>query len=118
MSQTKSGGSVRKFVTGVIATGALLVLYLFSTIAVTSIVMTAGSDSAMAARGGGRGGGRGVGRGVGRGRGGGRGFVRGGRGFVRGGRGRGFWRGGVWFPLIAPGYCHEVLTSRRFVCPY
>ena len=99
---------VRKYLTGVLATGALLIAYAVGSLAVTGFVMTVGSNSAQAARGEGGRGGRG-GRGVGRG-----GFVRGGRG--RGGRGRGFWRGGVWFPWIAPGLCHEVPTSRRLYC--
>ena len=119
---------VRKYLTGVLATAALLIAYAVGSLAVTGVVMTAGSDAAQAARGGGGGGGgRGRGGGgVGRGRGGGGvGVVRGRGGVVRGrgvgvvrgrGRGRGFWRGGVWFPWIAPGVCHEVPTSRRVYC--
>ena len=99
MSESKSVGAVRKFVTRVVATGALLALYGLSSFAVGTVVMTAGSDSAMAQRGRGRGG-----RGV---------VVRGGRG-----RGRGFWRNGVWLPWIAPGLCHQPWNSVRFYCPY
>lgn len=122
---------VRKYLTGVLATAALLIAYAVGSLAVTGLVMTVGSDSAQAARGGGGGGGgRGGGGGGGRGAGGGRGrgggvvvrgrgggVVRGrGVGVVRGRGGRGFWRGGVWFPWIAPGVCHEVVTSRRVYC--
>ncbi len=101
---------VRKYLTGILAAGALLIAYAVGSLAVTGLVMTVGSNSAQAARGEGGRGGRG-GRGVGRG-----GFVRGGRGRGGRGRGRGIWRGGVWLPWIAPGLCHEVPTSRRVYC--
>jgi hypothetical protein len=117
MSETKSVGPVRRVVTRVLATGALLVVYAVSTFAVSTIVMTSGSTPAMAQRGQGRGGGRGGGRGAGRG--GGRGgVVLRGRGGGRGrGRGRGWSRGGIWFPWIGPGICHHPYTSARVVCP-
>jgi hypothetical protein len=111
MTESKSAGIVRKLVTRIVATGALLVVYALSTFAVSTVVMTAGSTEAQAQRGRGRGGGRG--RGAVRGRG--RGVV------VRGGgrgRGRGFYRGGIWFPWIAPGLCHRPFNSVRFYCPY
>ncbi len=115
MTESKSAGIIRKFVTRVVATGALLAVYALSTFAVSTVVMTAGSTEAQAQRGRGRGGGgRGRGGAV-RGRGVGRGVV------VRGGgrgRGRGFYRGGIWFPWIAPGLCHRPFNSVRFYCPY
>ena len=70
MTIQKSSGSVRKFVTRVLATGALLFMYAFGMVATTGAFMTAGMSSAYAQRGRGRGGG-GWGRGRGRGRGGG-----------------------------------------------
>jgi len=69
MTIQESGGSVRKFVTRVLATGVLLSMYAFGMVATTGAFMTAGVSSAYAQRG--RGGGRGYGRGYGRGRGGG-----------------------------------------------
>jgi hypothetical protein len=100
MTENKSGGAVRRFVTRVLAAGALVVLYAISTMAVTGVTMTATDSSAYAQRGGrgGRGGRRGGARGRGR------------------GRGRGIWRGGVWWPWIAPGWCHHIPTSRRVWC--
>ena len=32
------------------------------------------------------------------------------------GRGRGFSRGGIWFPWVGPGICHHPWTSARVVC--
>ena len=62
---TQSGGSIRKLVSRMLATGALLGLYAFGTIATTGVMITAGASPAMAQRGRGRGGGyyRGRGRG-------------------------------------------------------
>jgi hypothetical protein len=104
----------------------MLAVYGAATIAVSGFMMSTAVNQAQAQRG--RGGGRGaVVRGGGRGavvRGGGRGVVvRGGRGVVRGrgvrgGRGRGIWRAGVWWPWIAPGFCHYPVTSQRVPCPY
>jgi hypothetical protein len=99
MTGNNSGGAVRKFLTRILAAGALLAVYCMSTAAVTGVVMSATTTSAEAQRRGPRRGWRGRGRGW-RGR----------------GRGRGFWRGGVWFPWIAPGWCHHVPTSRRVWC--
>jgi hypothetical protein len=65
MTIQKSSGSVRKFVTRVLATGVLLSMYAFGMVATTGAFMTAGISSAHAQRG--RGGGRGYGRGRGRG---------------------------------------------------
>ena len=114
MTGNATRGTVRKFITRVLAAGALLAVYAFSTAAMTGAIMTAGVTTAVAQRGGG---GRGGARG---GRGGGRGGARGGRGRGRGGRGRGrgrgFLRGGHWFPWIAPNVCHEPWTSRRVWC--
>lgn len=68
MTATKSAGSARKVVTRFLATGALLGVYMFNTIAMTGVVMTTSVSPAMAQRGRGRGGdGRGRGRGRGRG---------------------------------------------------
>jgi hypothetical protein len=64
MTPMKTSGPVRKFVTRALATGALLAIYLFSTAAMTGVVMTAGVTPASAQRGG-RGRGRGRGRGIG-----------------------------------------------------
>jgi hypothetical protein len=98
MTEKKSTGAVRKYLTGILAAGVLLAIYSISTIAVTSFGMAV-SDSTAQARGG-RGGGRGA-RGGGWGRGGGR------------GRGRGFFRGGLWVPQV---WCHQGWSSRRFYC--
>ena len=51
MTKTRSGGPVRKLLTRVLAAGALLCLYTFS----TGVVMTTGVTSAEAQRGRGRG---------------------------------------------------------------
>jgi hypothetical protein len=110
MTGNATGGTVRKFVTRVLAAGALLAVYVLSTAAMTGAIMTTGVTTAVAQRGARGGGARGGARG---GRGGGRG--RGGRGR---GRGRGFLRGGVWFPWIAPNVCHEPWTSRRVWCNF
>jgi hypothetical protein len=102
MSESKSVTGVRKFVTRIVATGALLGLYALSTFAVSTVMLASSSTSAQAQRGGR---GRGVrGRGV---------VIRGGRG-----RGRGFWRNGIWLPWVAPGLCHQPWNSVRFYCPY
>ena len=67
----KSGGRARKFVTRVLATGALLSMYAVGMVSTTGALMTIGVSSAYAQRGrGGRGGFRG-----GRGRGGGGGDI-------------------------------------------
>jgi hypothetical protein len=103
----------------------MLAVYVAATFAVSGFVMGTAVNQAQArGNGGGRGGGgRGGGavRGGGVVRGGG-GVVRGGRGGVvrggRGGRGRGIMRGGVWYPWIAPGFCHYPVTSLRVACPY
>jgi BA14K-like protein len=68
MTIQKSGGSVRKLVTRVLATGVLLVMYAFGMIAMTGALMTAGVSPAYAQRGRGRGGGDiglGIGLGIG-----------------------------------------------------
>jgi hypothetical protein len=73
MTTSNAGRPARKFLTRVLATSALLGVYLFNTIALTGVVMTSGVSPVMARgkpRGGG-GGGRGVPRGGGRGHGGG-----------------------------------------------
>lgn len=69
MNGQHAGQPARKFLTRILATGALLGVYLFNTIAMTGVVMTSSVSPAMAQRGRGRGGGGG--RGGGRGRGGG-----------------------------------------------
>jgi BA14K-like protein len=61
MTIQKSSGSLRKFVTRVLATGVLLSMYAFGMVATTGVFMTAGISSAYAQRG------RGYGRGRGRG---------------------------------------------------
>jgi hypothetical protein len=71
MTIQRSGFSIRKAVTRVLATSALLVMYGVGMIATTGAVMTAGSTAAYAQRGRGRGGGWDRGRGRGRGWGGG-----------------------------------------------
>jgi hypothetical protein len=97
MTENKTSG-VRKLATRLLAAGALLAIYTFSTAAVTGVMTVATDTSAYAGRRGrGRGRGRGAGRGRGRGRGGGRGR----------GRGRGRWWGGVWVPG-----CHAPWNSR------
>jgi len=55
MTENKSGGPVRKFMTRMLATGALLSMYALGTLGVTSVVMTAGMSTAVAQRGRGRG---------------------------------------------------------------
>jgi hypothetical protein len=69
MTIQKSGGSVRKRVTRVLATGVLLFMYAFGMVATTGVFMTAGASSAFArGRGRGRGGGDiglGIGLGIG-----------------------------------------------------
>ena len=92
----EKSGAVRKYLTRVLAAGALLGIYALSTLSVSGLFLTATTDVAEA-RGGRGGGGRG-------GRGGGRG--RGGRGW--GGRGRGWG--------IGPAMCHRPWSSRRYYC--
>lgn len=58
-----SKGPARRFLTRFLAAATLLGIYVFSTIGMTSVVMTTGVSSAMARGRGGRGGGRGRGRG-------------------------------------------------------
>jgi hypothetical protein len=133
-SPTKWERAVRKFMTRILAAGALIALYAISTITMTGLTLSSSTTTADAQGGGGRGGGGGGGgRGAGGGgrggggRGAGRGGGRGGRGGGRGGRGRGgyyrggrlfpggyFW-GGVWIPLAWP-WCHEEWSSRRVYC--
>ena len=62
---TDSRGPVRRFMTRALAAGVLLGIYTFSTIAVTGVVIVAGTSPAMAQRGRGRGGRGGGGRGRG-----------------------------------------------------
>jgi F0F1-type ATP synthase membrane subunit c/vacuolar-type H+-ATPase subunit K len=62
----QSGGWIRRALTRTLATGALLGLYVFGTVAASGIMVTAGTSPAMAQRGRGRGrGDRGRGRGYG-----------------------------------------------------
>jgi hypothetical protein len=63
MNGQNAGRPARKFFTRVLATGALLGVYLFNTVAMTGVVMTTSVSPAMAQRGRGRGGGWGRGRG-------------------------------------------------------
>ncbi len=95
---TTNNSGVRKYLTRVLAAGALLGVYAVSTLAVSGVFLTTTSTEAQAQRGrGGRGGrGRGAGRGRGRGR--------GGRGY-RGGR-----------LLFGPALCHRPWSSRRYYC--
>jgi hypothetical protein len=67
MTIQRPGASLRKAVTRVLATSALLVMYGVGLVATTGAVMTAGSTAAYAQRGRGRGGGWDRGRGRGRG---------------------------------------------------
>jgi len=62
---TQPGGTIRKLFTSLLATGALLGLYVLGTVAATGVMVAAGTAPAMAQRGRGRGGGyyRGRGRG-------------------------------------------------------
>jgi hypothetical protein len=79
MAENTSGGAVRRFVIRTLAAGALVVLYVISTITLTGLTLSSSTTTADAqGRGGGGGGGRGGGGG-GRG-GGGRGGGGGGRG--------------------------------------
>jgi hypothetical protein len=97
MAINNSGGILRKYLTRVLAAGALLGIYAVSTLAVSGVFLTSTTTEVQA-----RGRGRGRGRGWGRGR---------GRGWGRG-RGRGYWRGGIW----APALCHRPWSSRRYYC--
>ena len=54
---TQPGGTIRKLFTSLLATGALLGLYVLGTVAATGVMMAAGTAPAMAQRGRGRGGG-------------------------------------------------------------
>lgn len=65
MTVRKSGGSPRKFITRVLATGVMLSMYAFGMVAGTGAFMTAGISPAHAQRGRGGGGGRGRGGGGG-----------------------------------------------------
>ena len=94
MAINNSGGILRKYLTRVLAAGALLAIYAVSTLAVTGVFLTSTTTEAQAQRGRGPGRGRGYGRGRGR------------------GRGRGYWRGGIW----APALCHNAWNSRRYYC--
>jgi hypothetical protein len=97
MSEAKSDRPVRRYITRTLVTVALLLAYAFGMVAVSGV-----TNPAMAQRGRGDGRGRGDSRGRGDGRG-------------RGG-GRGVYRGGIWFPWIAPGFCHYPRSSRRVSC--
>jgi hypothetical protein len=104
MSGNATHGRLRKFVTRTLATGALVALYAFGTAALTGTIMTADVTSAAAAPKKRRAPVRRAPRG---------------RAPVRRaprGRGRGYWRGGIWFPWLAPYVCHEPWTSRRVWC--
>jgi hypothetical protein len=132
---TRNTGAGRKFVTRCLAVATMLGLYCLAALAVSGFMLSATVTPAAAQRGGGRGGGGrgGGGRGGGVGiRGGGVGIrgggvrggvvrggvVRGG-GFARGrGRGRGIWRGGIWYPWYAPGICIHPYTGFRVPCPF
>jgi hypothetical protein len=141
---TESSAKPRRSLLGrCMRVATMLGVYGLATLGVSGIVMSGTITPAAAQRGGrggggggggrgggGRGGGGGMARGGGMVRGGGGmvrggarggvvrgGVVRGGRGVVRGrGRGRGFFRGGIWFPFLAPGFCHHPWTSARVVC--
>jgi hypothetical protein len=65
MTMQKSGGSARKMITRVVATGTLLSMYALGMITTTGAFMAAGVSSASAQRGRGRGDGGDVGLGVG-----------------------------------------------------
>ena len=91
MAINNSGGILRKYLTRVLAAGALLAIYAVSTLAVSSVFLTSTTTEAQAQRGRGRGRGRGY-----RGR----------------GRGRGYYRGGLWVPPL----CHNPWSSRRYNC--
>ena len=92
---------VRKYLTGVLAAETLLIAYAVGSLAVTGFVMTVGAPTRRRPR-----------------------AVKavvavaaavvlaaavssGAVAAVAVGSGRGFWRGGVWLPWIAPGLCHE-----------
>jgi hypothetical protein len=101
MAINNSGGILRKYLTRVLAAGALLAIYAVSTLAVSGVFLASTTTEAQAQRGRGRGRGRGADRGRGRGRG------------SRGrGRGRGYYRGGIWVPAL----CHNSWNSRRYTC--
>src|ERR1700741_4073710 len=61
MTGQYAGRPARKILTRILATGALLGVYMFNTIALTGVVMTSSVSPAMAQRGRGRGGGGGSG---------------------------------------------------------
>ena len=115
----KAGGS-RSLVKRCLAVVTMVGIYCLSALAISGFMLNYVSP-AEAARGGGGGGGRGGGGG---GRGG--GGMRGGgpacaalaavvAGVMRG-RGRGFYRGGLWYPWYAPGICIHPYTGRRVYC--
>jgi hypothetical protein len=104
MSQAKSDKSLRRYVTRSLAAGVLLVAYAFGMVSMSSVMSPAMAQRGRGDSRGGRGDSRG--RGDGRGRGGGR------------GRGRGIYRGGLWLPWIAPGFCHYPRSSRRVPCDF
>jgi hypothetical protein len=111
---TRNTGANRSFIKRCLAVVTMLGLYCLATLSVSGLVLSTTSTTAEAQRGG-RGGGPGGGRGMrgGRGRG---GVVRarGGRGR---GRGRGFFRGGIWYPWFGPGICIHPWTGARVFCP-
>jgi hypothetical protein len=126
-------GASRSLVKRCLAVVTMVGIYCLSVLAISGFMLNFTVTPAEAGRGGGGGGrgGGGGGRGgggrggVGRG-GGGRGVavrggrgvaVRGGRGVAVRGRGRGYYRGGVWFPWIAPGFCRDPYTGFRVPCP-
>jgi hypothetical protein len=98
------GQPARKFLTRILATSALLGVYLFNTIAMTGVVMSSSVSPAMAQRGKPRGGGGGRGGGAPRGGGGGRG---------RGGGGRGIGIGvGIAAGIIGAGIAADAARRR------
>ena len=88
MAIEKSGGAVRKYLTRVLAAGALLAVYAVGAIATSGVFLASSTTTADA-------------------------WYRGrGRGYYRGYRGRGYWRGGYG---IGP-LCHHPWSSRRYYC--
>ena len=90
MAIEKSGG-VRKYLTRVLAAGALLAIYAVGTLSVSGLFLASTTEVASARNGRGRGRGRGWGR----------------------GRGRGWGRG---WGVVGPALCHRPWSSRRYYC--
>ncbi|AMN41391.1 BA14K family protein [Rhodoplanes sp. Z2-YC6860] len=109
------GQPARKFLTRLLATGALLGVYAFNTIAMTGVFMSSSVSPAMAQRGKKPGGGGGRGGGGGGGRGG--NVVRGGGGRGRGGGGgRGIGIGvGIAAGIIGAGIAADAARRRDAV---